>query len=106
MAILYGQIQADLAVTGGVHNAVEVLKAMMAGARMAMMTSALLIHGIEYLADVRAELVTWTEAHEYASIRQMQDSMSHKAVADTSAFERANYLKELRLAALKWRARG
>ena len=103
VAILYGHIRADLAVTGGVHSAEEVLKAMMAGARVAMMTSALLIHGIEYLATVRAELVGWIEAHEYASIRQMQGSMSQRSVADPAAFERANYLKVLRLAALKLR---
>ena len=64
-----------------------------------------MLHGIEYLADVRAELVGWMEAHEYASIRQMQGSMSQRFVPDPSAFERANYLKVLRLAALKLRAR-
>ena len=52
-AILYGRVQADLAVTGGVHTAEDVLKAMMAGARVAMMTSALLLHGIEHLHAVR-----------------------------------------------------
>jgi dihydroorotate dehydrogenase (fumarate) len=71
VAILYGQIQADLALTGGVHNAAEVLKAMMAGARVAMMASALFIHGIEHLAGVCAEVVGWMGAHEYALIRQM-----------------------------------
>jgi dihydroorotate dehydrogenase (fumarate) len=63
----------------------------------------LLIHGIEYLQSVHAELVGWMEAHEYASIRQMQGSMSRRSVADPAAFERANYLKVLRLAALKLR---
>jgi dihydroorotate dehydrogenase (fumarate) len=102
-AILYGHIQADMAVTGGVHGALEVLKAMMAGARVAMMTSALLIHGIEHLENIRAELIDWMESHEYASIRQMQGSMSQRSVADPDAFERANYMQVLRLAALKRR---
>ena len=101
VAILYGQIQADLAVTGGVHTAGEVLKAMMAGARVAMMTSALLIHGIEHLQNVQAELSDWMEEHEYQSIRQMQGSMSRRAIADPAAFERANYMKVLRSYALK-----
>jgi dihydroorotate dehydrogenase (fumarate) len=103
VAILYGHIRADMAVTGGVHTADEVVKAMMAGARVAMMTSALLMHGIEHLAAVRAELVGWMEEHEYASIRQMQGSMSQRFVPDPSAFERTNYLRVLRLAALKRR---
>ena len=95
VAILYGRIRADLAVTGGVHTAIDVLKAMMAGARVAMMTSALLEHGVGHLARVRADLVAWMESHEYESIGQMQGSMSHRSVADPAAFERANYLRVL-----------
>jgi len=95
VAILYGRIKADLAITGGIHTAQDVLKAMMAGARVAMMTSALLKRGIEYLAQVRAELVAWMEEHEYESIRQMQGSMSQRSVANPKAFLRANYLKVL-----------
>ncbi len=95
VAILYGRIQADMAVTGGVHTAPDVLKAMMAGAKVAMMTSALLKRGIEYLAQVRSELTAWMEEHEYESIRQMQGSMSQRSVAQPKAFLRANYLKVL-----------
>jgi dihydroorotate dehydrogenase (fumarate) len=95
VAILYGHVKADLAVTGGVHSAKDVLKAMMAGARVAMMTSALLKHGIQHLTGVRDELLAWMEEHEYESIRQMQGSMSQRAVADPAAFVRANYVKVL-----------
>jgi dihydroorotate dehydrogenase (fumarate) len=95
VAILHGHVRADLAVTGGVHTAQDVLKAMMAGARVAMMTSALLKHGIELLRVVRANLTAWMEAHEYESIRQMQGSMSYRSVADPTAFERANYMRVL-----------
>jgi len=95
VAILHGHVRADLAVTGGVHTAQDVLKAMMAGARVAMMTSALLKHGIELLRVVRANLTAWMEAHEYASIRQMQGSMSYRSVTDPTAFERANYMRVL-----------
>ncbi len=95
VAILYGHIRADLAVTGGVHTAQDVLKAMMAGARVAMMTSALLKHGVAHLTTVRAELLAWMEAHEYESIRQMQGSMSHRSVVNPAAFERANYIRVL-----------
>jgi dihydroorotate dehydrogenase (fumarate) len=95
VAIIYGHVRADLAVTGGVHTALDVLKAMMAGARVAMMTSALLKHGIEHLAKVRTDLVAWMEEHEYESIRQMQGSMSQQSVADPAAFLRANYVRVL-----------
>lgn len=103
VAILRGHVAADLAVTGGVHEAVDVLKSMMAGAAVAMMTSALLMHGVGHLAVVRDELTRWMEEHEYTSIRQMQGSMSQRAVAEPAAFERANYLRVLRSYALRAR---
>lgn len=101
VAIVYGHVRADLAITGGVHTALDVLKAMMVGARVAMMTSALLTHGIGHLNTVRADLLSWMEQHEYESIRQMQGSMSHRSVANPAAFERANYMKVLSSYVLK-----
>jgi dihydroorotate dehydrogenase (fumarate) len=101
VAILYGRIKADMAITGGIHTAQDVLKAMMAGAQVAMMTSALLQRGIEYLATVRTELEAWMQEHEYESIRQMQGSMSQRSVAHPNAFLRANYLKVLSSYALR-----
>ena len=86
---------------GGVHGSAQVLKAMMAGARVAMMTSALLQHGIGHLAHVRADIVEWMETHEYASIAEMQGSMSYRAVSEPAAFERANYMKVLSSYALR-----
>ncbi|MBI2560917.1 MAG: dihydroorotate dehydrogenase-like protein [candidate division NC10 bacterium] len=105
VAILHGHVRADLAITGGVHTAQDVLKSMMAGARVAMMTSALLKNGIEHLTMVRADLLAWMEEHEYTSIRQMQGSMSYRSVANPSAFERANYMKVLSSYALRAGAR-
>jgi len=95
IAVLYGQIKADLALTGGIHAATDVVKAMMAGAKVAMMTSALLKRGINYLDTLATELLIWMGEHEYDSIRQMQGSMSRNAVPQPNAFERANYMKVL-----------
>src|SRR6266700_2116314 len=95
IAILYGRIAADFALTSGVHTAQDVLKAMMAGANVAMMTSALLTNGVGRLMHILNDLQEWMEEHEYASIRQMRGSMSQQAVADPAAFERANYMKAL-----------
>lgn len=101
IALLYGHVRASLAVTGGVHTHIDVLKAMMAGAQVVMMTSALMKHGIEHLSQVLSHLVEWMRDHEYDSIQQMQGSMSHRNVAEPGAFERANYLKVLRSYALR-----
>lgn len=96
IALLYGRVKTDFAVTGGVHTAEDVIKAMMVGANVAMMTSALLQHSIEHLAQVRREMEQWMALREYDSVQQMRGSMSHRAVAHPAAFERANYMQVLR----------
>jgi dihydroorotate dehydrogenase (fumarate) len=101
VAILYGNVRADLAVTGGIHTAEDVLKAMMAGAQVAMMTSALLKNGIGHFQKVLAELTRWMEEHEYDSIRQMRGSMAMRSVANPSAFARSNYMRVLSSYALR-----
>ncbi len=93
VAILYGRMNADMAITGGVHTAEDVLKSMMGGAKVAMTTSALLHNGIDHLRVILADLVEWMDKHEYESIKQMQGSMSQKSVAYPAAFERAKYIK-------------
>jgi dihydroorotate dehydrogenase (fumarate) len=95
IAVIYGSIKADLALTGGVHSATDVVKSMMAGAKVAMMTSALLKRGISYLDTISTELLVWMGEHEYDSIKQMQGSMSRNAVPQPGAFERSNYMKVL-----------
>ena len=95
VGIIYGHVKADMAVTGGVHTAGDVLKSMMAGARVAMMTSALLRNGLGHVRVVLDDLTRWMEEHEYESIHQMQGSMSRRSAANPSAFERGNYMKVL-----------
>ncbi len=95
VAIIFGHVDADLAVTGGVHSAQDVLKAVMAGARVTMMTSALLHNGVEHLGVVLRDLLSWMEEHEYGSIRQMCGSMSQRNVPNPAAFQRPNYVRVL-----------
>jgi dihydroorotate dehydrogenase (fumarate) len=95
ISILYGKVDADLALTSGVHNAQDVLKAMMAGARVAMTTSAILQDGYEIIPSILTDLQAWMETYEYESIKQMQGSMSQQSVAEPAAFERSNYIRIL-----------
>lgn len=95
VAIIYGHVKADLAITGGVHSAEDVLKSMMAGAKVAMMTSALLENGIEHVGHVLTDLKRWMEEHEYVSIQQMQGSLSHRSAPNPAAIERMNYIRVL-----------
>jgi len=95
ISILHGKVEADLALTSGVHTAQDVLKAMMAGAKVAMSTSAILRDGYERVPVILNDLQAWMEAHEYESIKQMQGSMSQQSVAEPAAFERSNYIQIL-----------
>lgn len=95
IAMLYGRVQADFALTSGVHTAEDALKAVMAGASVAMTTSALLKHGISKADEILKGMESWMVEHEYESVQQMKGSMSQKAVAEPAFYERANYMKVL-----------
>jgi dihydroorotate dehydrogenase (fumarate) len=95
VAILYPQVRLDLAITGGVHTAEDVLKAMMVGAKAVTMASALLRHGPDHVRQLLEDIRRWMEEHEYVSIKQMQGSMCRQRAANPAAYERANYMRVL-----------
>jgi dihydroorotate dehydrogenase (fumarate) len=95
IAILYDRVQADLALTSGVHSGVDALKAVMAGAKVTMMASELLEHGIGRTTQILTEIQAWMEEFNYESIQQMRGSMSQKSIAEPAAYERAQYMKAL-----------
>jgi len=95
VAILYGRVNADLAITSGVHTSQDVIKGLMAGAKVTMMASELLQNGVRRIGQVLNEVVTWLTEREYESVTQMIGSMSQKHCAEPAAFERANYMKML-----------
>ncbi len=94
-AILYRKINADIAITGGIHTGKDVVKGIMAGANVTMMAVELLKNGMHRVSEVRTELEQWMEEHEYESVSQMRGSMSQMNTKEPAAFERANYMKVL-----------
>lgn len=95
IAILYGRTNADLAATSGIYTAEDVIKMIMAGAKVTQMLSCLLKFGIGHIADVTSKMKMWMEEKEYESVDQMRGSMSYMNVDDPAKFERANYMKVL-----------
>lgn len=95
VAILFDRLKADLAITSGIHSSQDVIKGLMAGAKVTMMASELLQNGVRRIGQVLNELVTWLQEHEYESVAQMIGAMSQKHCAEPAAFERANYMKML-----------
>jgi dihydroorotate dehydrogenase (fumarate) len=105
LALLHDRVQCSLAITGGVHDGRDALKAVMAGADAVQLVSALLRHGPGRLGAVLAEMIDWLEEHEYASLAQMKGSMSRASCPDPTVYERANYMLTLQgdRASLAWR---
>lgn len=95
VAILYGRLLADMAITTGVHTSEDVLKGLMAGAKVTMMASELLQNGVRRIKEILREIESWMDEREYASVAQMIGSMSQQHCAEPAAFERANYMKTL-----------
>jgi dihydroorotate dehydrogenase (fumarate) len=95
VAILFGRVDADLAITSGIHTSQDVIKGLMAGANVTMMASELLQHGVRRIPQVLNEVVAWLHDHEYESLTQMVGAMSQKHCPEPAAFERANYMKVL-----------
>lgn len=98
IALMSGQIDADLAITGGVHTAVDAVKGLMAGASVVMMASALIQNGIEHLTAVNKELGEWLDSNAYRSVKDIRGLLSNAQIGDSAALERANYLNVLRTA--------
>ena len=94
------RVRASLAVTGGVHTALDVVKATMSGAHVTQTVSALLMHGPEHLRTVVADLAAWMQEHEWDSLVRMRGNMNLAKVPDADAYERANYMLLLQ----SWRA--
>ncbi|UCG24150.1 MAG: dihydroorotate dehydrogenase-like protein [Chloroflexota bacterium] len=95
IAILYGRIEADLALTTGIHTAEDVLKGLMAGASVTMVASELLRNGVGRMREILIDLERWLVEYEYESVNQLQGSLSQINCAEPAAFERANYMRVL-----------
>ena len=95
LAILAGRVKASLAVTGGVHSAIDVVKSVMSGAHAVQLVSALLRHGPYYLKFILDDLVRWLEEHEIDSLDEIRGNMSLERCPDPRQLERTNYMRVL-----------
>jgi dihydroorotate dehydrogenase (fumarate) len=95
-AALAGRIKASIAITGGIHTGLDVIKATMAGAHATQMVSALLRNGPGRLHTVRREIESWMQEHEWSSLGEMRGNMSLERIPDPAAYERANFRMALR----------
>lgn len=102
MAILHGKVDCDMAATSGVHTGEDAIKALLAGATVTMMASALLRHGAARLTEVKEGVETWLGDHGYDSVRQARGSLGYASVPDPEVFERTGYMETLRSYVPTW----
>jgi len=95
MALLSGQTTADLALTTGVHTGLDLVKAIMAGATVAMVASEFVAQGVGRAAEMLAEMENWMTAYQYDSVEKLRGVLNAKSLQNPGAFERANYMKAL-----------
>ena len=95
IAILHRRHRVSLAASTGVHTTEDVLKVLLAGADVAMMTSALLRHGPDHLRPLEVGLRDWMDRHGYETVDQLRGRLSQRSVPNPAAFERSNYIKTL-----------
>jgi dihydroorotate dehydrogenase (fumarate) len=95
IAILHRRHRVSLAASTGVHTATDVLKVLLAGADVAMMTSALLRNGPDHLRPLETQVRDWMDRHGFETVDQLRGRLSQRSVPDPAAFERANYIKTL-----------
>ena len=90
-AVLAGRVKASIAIAGGVHTALDVVKATMAGASVTQLVSCILKNGPRHLRTLRAELDAWMAVNEWDSLDQMRGNMSFERIPNPTAYERATY---------------
>jgi dihydroorotate dehydrogenase len=95
IAILYRRFGVSLAASTGVHTATDVVKVLLAGADVAMTTSALLRNGPDHLRPLEVQLRDWMDRHGHQTLEQLRGRLSQRSVPDPVAFERANYIRTL-----------
>lgn len=96
VALMAGQTKADFGITGGVHTAVDIIKSIMAGAQVTLITSTLYKNGLDHLTTMQSNLSQWLESHNYSSIDDIRGRLSQPEVSNSTALERANYIHILK----------
>jgi dihydroorotate dehydrogenase (fumarate) len=95
VALLYGRIKADLAITGGVHTGEDAIRAILGGAAVIQLASTLFIHGIPYISTILRDMEAWMAEKGYETLDDFRGKVSQQNCEDPFAYERAQYVKLL-----------
>ena len=91
VAVLAGRVKASLAITGGAHTALDVIKGTMGGAHVIQLVSAMMRNGPAHLRKLRTEIETWMQENEWNSLDEMRGNMSFQRIANPASYERETF---------------
>jgi dihydroorotate dehydrogenase (fumarate) len=95
VALLYGRIDASLAATGGIHDATDLIKVLLAGANVGLVASVLYQRGVDQIGAILSGVESWMTANDYSSVKQLLGSMSRERCPNATVFQSGNYMKTL-----------
>jgi dihydroorotate dehydrogenase (fumarate) len=95
LAVLSGTCDLALACSGGVHDGADAARAILCGAHVVQLASALLRHGPAHVGKVQAELNGWLDAQGYTGSAEARAVLSMDRVPDPTVWTRVNYLRSL-----------
>lgn len=95
LGLLSHHVRASLAVTGGVHEIGDGIKAVFSGAHAVQLVSAILQQGPQRFREMEQGLRAWMTRHEYGAIDDFRGTLNLHRYGDPARFERAGYAQVL-----------
>ena len=95
ITMIYGNTETELAASSGVHSGADAVKALLAGAQVVQVCSALYKHGVEHVASMRDEMTSWMDRHSFTTIEQFRGKLSRTRSETPDRYERLQYIKAL-----------
>jgi len=100
VALLAGRIDCDIASSGGLLIADDIVKQILSGAKAVQACTLFYQKGLSAINDLRAGLEAWMDEHRYSAIEDFRgelsfkkQELSFKGLGEANAYFRAQYLK-------------
>lgn len=95
VALLSGKLKLDLAASGNIRTASDMIKQLLAGATVIQMASVLYKDGLGVIAQFLAGLTDWMRENKFDSIEDFRGRLNQLNNPQSDAYIRAQYLKAI-----------
>ena len=95
IALLSGKLKLDLAASGNIRSAQDMIKQLLAGAAVIQIASVLYKDGLAKIAEMLNDLERWMKDKKFNSIDDFRGKLNQQNDPKSEAFVRAQYLKAI-----------